>query len=298
MKYSISKKHNKQHGKPLFFFMLGILAFLVICGISLSPPDFKSCKLGEMSAECACPADQRYIGKRNIIFVDVTDNMAKGKIQDINRIISETAFREMGLSQWIASGKKVEKTSVYLLADKKPVNMEPIASYCSLPPSVTWLVSEFSENQKNKIIGGALSEVSDAINQINQQNSVTYSHIVEGLAVATSNSSTWTSGGKLILVSDLYENSQTCGDFYGQPIPPFKSVNGQCKRWVEILGQNLTKNSGKNGNSTVAICQILSQKPKDGLIAFWKDLFQSELQYDVLLSCDPQEIDDRSKSLN
>lgn len=298
MKYTLSKKHNKQHGKPLFFLMLGVLAFLVICGISLSPPEFKSCKKDEMTAECACPVDQKYIGKRNIIFVDVTDNMAKGKVQDVNRLISETAFREMGLSEWVSSGKKIEKTSVYLLADKKPVNMEPIASYCSLPPSVTWLVSEFSENQKNKIINGALSEVTDAINKINQQNAVTYSHIVEGLAVATSNSSTWTSGGKLILISDLYENSQTCGDFYGQSIPLFKNANGQCKKWVEILGQNLTKNSGKNGNSTVAICQILSQKPKDGLIAFWKELFQSELQYDVLLSCDPQEIDQRAKSLN
>jgi hypothetical protein len=298
MKYALSRKNEKRHGKSLFFLMLVILVLLFVIGFVLKPPEFQSCKKGEISAKCACPVDQKYIGKRNIIFVDVTDSMSKGKVQDIDRLISETAFREMGLFEWIGNGKKIEKTSVYLLSDKKPIDMEPIASYCSLPPSLTWLVSEFSENEEKKIKEGSRSDIINAINRINAQNSVTYSHIVEGLAVSTSNSSNWISGSKLILISDLYENSDTCGYFESQPIPPFKSVSTQCKKWVEILGQNLTKNSGQNGKSTVAVCQILSKKPKDGLIAYWRDLFQSQINYDIVLSCDPQEINQRSKNLN
>jgi hypothetical protein len=298
MKYTLSKRHEKQHGKPLFFLMLTILVVLFILGVALKPPEFNSCSKGEVSARCACPVDQKYIGKRNIVFVDVTDSMSKGKVQDINRLISETAFREMGLFEWIGTGKKIEKTSVYLLADKKPVDMEPIGSYCSLPPSVTWLVSEFSENEEKKIKEGSRVDIINAIDKINSQNSVTYSHIVEGLAVSTSNSSNWMPGSKLILISDLYENSDSCGYFESQSIPSFKNIGTQCRKWVEILGQNLTKNSGQNGNSTVAVCQILSKKPKDGLIAFWRDLFQSQLNYDIDLSCDPQEINQRAKSLN
>lgn len=298
MKYNLSKKQDKKHGKLAFFLMLGLVLLLGISSYIFLPPDFQSCQKGETSARCACPAEQKYIGKRNIIFVDVTDAMSKGKVQDIDRLISETAFKETGVFEWLKNRKKVDKTSIYLLADKKPVEMEPIASYCSLPPSITWLFSDFSENEEKKIKDGAKKDVTHAIEQINAQNSVTYSHIVEGLAVSTSNSNNWISGSKLILVSDLYENSGTCGYFETQTIPAFKSVGADCKKWAEILGKNLTKNVAKNGQSTVAICQILSKKPQAGLVAFWRELFQSELQYDVLLSCDPEEIEQRSKNLN
>jgi hypothetical protein len=298
MKYTISNKHEKTHGKKLFFLALAFLILIIICALLFRPPEFQNCAKGEQSAKCVCPAEQKYIGKRNIIFIDVTDAMSSGKVQDINRIISETALNEMGLLDWLKNSKKVDRTSIYLLSDKKPVEMEPIASYCSLPPAITWLASDFSENDEKRITEGAKKEVITAIKQINSQNSVTYSHIVEGLAVATSNSANWTSGSKLILISDLYENSSTCGYFETQPIPSFKSVGADCKKWSEILGKNLTKNAGKNGQSTVAICQILSKKPKAELVAFWRELFQHELGYDILLSCDPEEIDQRSKYLN
>lgn len=298
MRYTTSKKHDKQYGKHLFILMLSVLILIVICLFILRPPEFKRCNKDEVGAQCACPAEEKYIGKRNIIFVDVTDSMSKGKVQDIGRLISETSFREMNLLEWISGDKKVEKTSVYLLADKKPVDMEPIGSYCSLPPPITWLASSFSGNEKKKIVDSARKDVFNAIDKINAQNSVTYSHIVEGLAVSTSNSSTWSSGSKLILISDLYENSETCGYFETQTIPSYKNVGTQCKKWVEILGQNLTKNIGQNTKSTVAICQILSKKPKEGLIGFWRELFQSQLNYDVVLSCDPEEINQRVKSMN
>jgi hypothetical protein len=278
--------------------MLSLLVLLFIVGVTLKPPEFQTCKKGEVSARCACPADSKYIGKRNIILVDVTTEMPKGKIQDIIRIISETALREMGLLEWFESEKKIEKTSVYLLSDKKPTDMEPIESYCTLPPAVTWLVSDFSENEERKIIQGARDDIVNSIDKIESQKSVNNSNIVESLAVLTSNSDNWISGSKLTIVSDLYENSTSCGYFDKNPIPTFQKVSSQCKKLVNILGQNLTKNSAQNGLSSVVACHILYKPPKDGLIAFWKDLFQSELNYDVLFSCDPNEINQRIKRLN
>jgi hypothetical protein len=174
--------------------------------------------------------------------------------------------------------------------------MEPIATYCSLPPSVTWLFSKFSETQEKKIKESAKSTISNAIKTIVSKSSVTYSHIIEGLAIATSSASNWNSGSKLVLVSDLYENSSTCGYFENQSIPAFNNVSSECKKWVDILGENIKKKSA-GAYTTVAICQILSKKQQTGLIAFWRELFQSKLGYDILLSCDPEEIENRAKSL-
>lgn len=298
MKYVLSSRDDKKYGKKLFFFMLLILVLLGISSLLLIPPDFQECKSNKNNPKCACPAEEKYIGKRNIVFVDVTDPLAAGKIKDLERIIEEVSFNETGLINWIRTGKKVEKTSIYMLSDKKPVEMEPIASYCSLPPSITWYFSQFSERQERQIKDGAKSTITVAVKTIISRTSVTYSYIVEGLAIATSSASNWTSGSKLVLVSDLYENSPTCGYFESQLIPSFNNISTECKKWVEILGENISKRKSSSGKSTIAICQILSKKQQPGLIAFWRELFQSKLGYDVLLTCDPEEIDNRSKSLN
>jgi hypothetical protein len=298
MKYTLSSRNEKKHGKSMFVMMLIVLALLVISSFLLIPPDFQKCKSGEVDPKCACPAEEKYIGKRNIVFVDVTDPLAAGKIKDVERIIEEVSFNETGLIPWIKSGKRVEKTSVYMLSDKKPVEMEPIATYCSLPPSITWLFSKFSETQERNIKDGAKSTISDAIKTIISKSSVTYSHIVEGLAISTSSASNWTSGGKLVLISDLYENSPTCGYFENQTIPAFNSVSSECKKWTDILGSNISKKSLNGSQTTVAVCQILSKKQQSGLVAFWRELFQAQLNYDILLSCDPEEIENRAKSLN
>ena len=298
MKYNLSSRNEKKHGKSLLVLMLVVLVLLGISSLLFLPPDFIKCKAGEVDPKCACPAEEKYIGKRNIVFVDVTDPLAAGKIKDVERIITEVSFNETGLMTWIKNGKKVEKTSVYMLSDKKPVEMEPIITYCSLPPSITWLFSDFSESQESQIKDGAKSTIADAIKTIISKSSVTYSYIVEGLAIATSSASNWTSGSKLVLVSDLYENSPACGYFETQSIPTFNGVSSECKKWADILGSNISKKNSTGSLTTVAVCQILSKKQQNGLIAFWRELFQTQLNYDILLSCDPAEIDNRSKSLN
>jgi hypothetical protein len=264
------------------------------------PPDLKICDR-KISPECVCPENEKYIGRRNIIFVDATDHLVSGKFDDLRRIIKEVSFVEVGFFDWLNSGKKVDKTSIYILSDKKPVDMKPVASYCSFPPEFTWLLADLSETREKQVKDAAIKDIENALNKIRDEKNSTYSHIVEGLAVATSNSSSWSAGSKLILVSDLYENSASCGQFENGKINSYSNLNSECKRWADILGENLkrTSNFSIEKNSSVSICQILSKKQSNELISFWRELFKSQLKdYDVKMTCDPTQINERHIFLN
>jgi hypothetical protein len=289
MKYNVKGTNSEKHGKKAFVGMLFVLTALALMSISLLPPAFNECKSGDLSPSCTCPSNASDIGKRNIIFVDVTDPLPQGKKEDLDRLVAEVALREIGLFEWLRNGKRAERTSIFLLSDKRPSAMEPVASFCTLPPGVSWLFSEFSEEQEKKLKNAGRENLGRAIQSIIDQKGVTASHIVEGLAVATSNSSSWTPGGKLILVSDLFENSSSCGFFERETIPRFSSIGNECKTYVNILGSNLISRNDQD-KTIAAICQLHTKTPKEGLVGFWKELFQSQLNYDVLMSCDPAQI--------
>jgi hypothetical protein len=299
MKYLNSKKDSEKKGKLFFIITLVLLVLLFTISIFISPPEFKECK-NDLSAQCACPEDEKYIGSRNIIFIDATDEIVAGKFQDVERIIKEISFSESNFFTWIASGKRIEKTSIYLLADKKPVDMQPISTYCSFPPDATLLLTDLSEDRVKKIKNASINDIQNALKKIRDEKASTHSYIVEGLSVATSNSASWVAGSKLVIVSDLYENSITCGQFDSGRISNYTNVGKECKRWADILGENLTRSSSAsiNQKSSVSICQILSKKQSDDLILFWRELFQSQLNYDVKFTCDPQQIQGRHNFLN
>lgn len=299
MKYNLPIKKNSNNGKLFFYLALTLLIFVVLISVFLRPPKFADC-LKEVDANCVCPAEEKYIGRRNIVFIDATDEIVKGKIEDVYRLIRETAFIEVGLFEWLKNGRKVDKTAVYILADKKPVDMTPVATYCSLPPDITWLLTDLSAKKEEKIKKAAVDDIKKSITKIENEKSSTKSYIVEGLAVATSNSSHWTAGSKLILASDLFENSPGCGYFESEKITSFSSINQECKRWVEILGENLTRVSKNsiNKQSSVSVCQFLSKKQSEELVSFWRELFQSQLGYDIKITCDPNQINERHGSLN
>ena len=40
------------------------------------------------------------------------------------------------------------------------------------------------------------------------------------------------------------------------------------------------------------------EKLSEGLVSFWRELFQSQLGYDVKITCDPNQIQDRHNFLN
>lgn len=297
MKYLNQKKEDKS-GKIFFYIAILLLIGLLAVAFFVKPPSFKECK-NQITAECACPENEKYIGNRNIIFIDATDEIVAGKIQDVERIIKEISFKENSFLNWISSGKKIDKTSIYLLADKKPVEMNPIASYCSFPPEVTWLLTDLSEDKEKRIKNASANDIKDAIEKIKNEKTSTFSHIVEGLAVATSNAASWSPGSQLVLISDLYENSPICGQFESGTISNFKTSSKDCKRWVDILGENLTRISSASNTKTssVSICQILSKKQSNELILFWRELFQSKLDYDIKFTCDPTQMIDRHNEL-
>ena len=299
MKYHLPTPKNTNNGKLFFYLALALLVLVILVSIFLRPPKFADCSK-ELDASCVCPAEEKYIGRRNIIFVDATDEIVKGKVEDVYRLIRETAFSETGLFEWLKNGRRIDKTAIYILADKKPVDMTPIATYCSLPPDITWLLTDLSAKKEEKIKRVAVDDIKNAINKIQNEKSSTKSYIVEGLAIATSNSSHWSAGSKLILASDLYENSPSCGYFETEKITKFSRVGQDCHRWASILGENLNRvsSSSVNQKSSVSICQFLSKKQSDGLVSFWRELFQSQLDYDVKFTCDPQQIQDRHYSLN
>lgn len=193
--------------------LFAIVFALCLFGVAyfFKPPTFVECKKGELEPRCVCPANESYIGKRNIIFVDITDKIPEGKIEDLYRLIKETAFVEQGFWSWITGGKKIEKTSIYLLSDQKPAEMTPVASYCSFPPNTTWLLTDLSATEEKRVKDVALVHVKKAVDDILQRWDAGRSHIVEALVTVTSNATYWKAGSKLIVFSDLYENSDTCG---------------------------------------------------------------------------------------
>jgi len=299
MKSSLIKPNSSSSGKKLFFIATLLLGLIFVVMMVAEPPQFKSCSEA-LTPDCVCPEDEKYIGKRNIIFIDATDDVVGGKFDDLKRILKEVSFSDVGFIKWLTTGKKIEKTSVYILSDKKPVDMKPIASYCSFPPEFTWLLTDLSESKEKQVKVAATNDVENALRKIRNEKNSTYSHIVEGLAVATSNSASWVAGSKLVIVSDLYENSSICGQFEAGRISNYENVSKECKRWADILGENLKKSSADSIDkvSSVSICQILSKKQSDELILFWRELFKSQLGYDIKLTCDPQQIQDRHNFLN
>ena len=291
-------KTQPKYGKYAFFAMFFVLVILFGASFLFLPPKFKKCSTETGWNDCGCPLEDKYIGTRNVILVDLTDSLAAGKKEDVARLIEQISFKELPLLDWVRSGKKTERTSIYLLTDTHPAEMTPVVSLCAMPPGITWLVSEYSETQEREIKQGSQRAIGEAITRISSTSASSHSHIVEGLATATSNASSWTPGGQLVLISDLYENSSTCGFFEKTEIPSYQRIPTQCKRAVDLLGSNLKRSYLSSSNSTVAICQILTKPLKPGLLAFWREMFQEQLGYDILLSCDPWEIKARTSFLN
>jgi hypothetical protein len=304
MRVSPSRNSLAHRDKKIFGFAISILAFLLLCSQVLMPPDLINAESsdGAESTEriTTCPADDKYIGRRNIILIDATDAIVKGKEADLERIIRRTAFRDFGVWEWLFGGKKVDKTTIYLLSGANPAESKPVWSYCSFPPEITWLVSDFSESKERELKKSTIKDVKAAMVRVRSEKPSTHSNIVEALAVFTSNSNDWVGGSKLILFSDLYENSDSCGFFESGQVPSFSEVGPVCKNWVKKLSENLQRSTAsmREFRSSVSICSILKKPPNPKIIQFWKELFQSNLKYDVIFTCDPEQIEDRHEALN
>jgi hypothetical protein len=300
LKYK-SKQKSSDSGKA--FFIAALTLFFVLVGgwYLILPFEFNKCESGKNLYECGCPIDKDAISKRNIILVDTTDYIAPGKFPDIENLIGSYALKADPFFQWISNGKKVEMTSVYLLSDKIPSDMLPIGRFCKPPPDISLAVSTSNAKMK-KMQEGIRIELNEALKPLHHLVQAKGSPIIETLAVVTSNATSWTPGGDLILVSDMLQNTAGCGWFDGQnQIPKFANSPASCQPYIDKFQANTQSTKLYRGKTNVAVCllpPIDGKKPKSGLLAFWHEFFQDALSHDFIETCDPNAINDRKLSLN
>ncbi len=298
MSYSVKKRVEKKYGK--FFFLLGLFTFLffVVGFLSLKPPEFDDCsKLS--SAECLCPKDKTNIAKKNIILVDTTDAVRGGKFDDVEQLIKVFAQESKPLLTWIADAKRVDQTAIYLLSDKAPADMRPIASFCSLPPDIALFASDLTAKQIRVLESKATEKLKYAFTELTKSANATSSPIIEALSLITSNASYWNPGSNLILVSDMIQNSSECGWFESMTAAPsFKTISSSCKRRVDQFVENVMPNKVHPFKTSIAICTLPRSTIKPGLNEFWRTLVQDGLKYDYIATCDPIQIKSRYRDLN
>jgi hypothetical protein len=298
MTYNVKKKIEKKYGKT--FFLLGIFTFLFcIAGfLSLKPPEFNDCSKLE-SAECLCPKDKTNVAKKNIILVDTTDPVRSGKFDDIEQLIKVFAQNSKPFWKWLADGKRVDQTAIYLLADKAPADMRPIATFCTLPPEIALFSSKLTGKQIRELENKTSKKLNEAFAELAKASNANSSPIIEALTIITSNSAYWNPGSNLILVSDMIQNSADCGWFEKMPSAPvFKSISGNCRRNIDQFFQNLLPNNAHPFKTSIAICTMPRSTIKPGLNEFWRSLIQEGLKYDYIATCDPVLVESRYRYLN
>ena len=273
---------SQQYGKRVFAYALVALAFFVLVIFVLEPPPLTSCDKNP-TQPCGCPTDSAFIEKKNVVLIDATDPMY-GKISDVKELINGLVAHKSGLIEWIKSGKRVSQTSIFILNRTLPAEMTPVGRYCQLPPTIA-LMTAMSSTDEEALKSAINEKIAGAANSIPDLNSAPESQIVKALATTTNSATYWTPGSNLILVSDLYENSATCGFFETAPIPSFSRINDHCTSWVERLKGNIA-----SAKSNVSICTIFTKNPKEGLVRFWNDLFLYSAGRSPLYSCSPAEI--------
>jgi hypothetical protein len=140
--------------------------------------------------------------------------------------------------------------------------------------------------------------VSTALKKLEGGTSAEQSPIVETLAILANNSTAWRPGGTLILASDLYQNTNKCGFFESvQRVSSVGSLPSACLQDVRSLQEKVRPSSTYPSPSVVALCELPGKTRKEGLIGFWREIFQEPLGSDVLFTCDAREIIQRRISL-
>jgi len=298
LSYTIKKKVEKKYGKVFFLLSLFTFLFFVVGFLSLKPPEFDDCSKLD-SAECLCPKDRSNISRKNIILVDTTDPVRGGKFDDVEQLIKVFAQESKSLFAWVADGKRVDQTSIYLLADKAPADMRPIASFCSLPPDIALFASDLTAKQIRILENKATEKLKVAFADLTKSTTAVSSPIIEALSLITSNATYWNPGSNLILISDMIQNSPECGWFENLPAAPlFKSIPNSCKRRVDQFIENILPNKVHKSKTSISICSLPRSTIKPGLNDFWHDLIQDGLKYDFISTCDPLHIKSRYRDLN
>ncbi len=299
MKYKITKQSQNQSGKKIFFISLSVFLLFGAGLFTLRPPKFEDLECdGKTGRGCACPANQGDIRNRNVLIIDTTDPVRGGKFQDIERLITSFGTTPPDLIEWLRSGKRTDLTSVFILSNTPAVDMRPVAQFCAPPPTVAQYAG-FKGREIKKLIEKMTERVNVAANQVASANSASQSAIIETLSTVVQSSSYWKPGSTLVLASDLYENTPTCGWFDKvSVIPAANSLPNACKTLISDYQEGLRSKSSEQGVSAVAYCVLPGKPRKQGLQAFWAEVTQGALMADALYSCDPDAIRERHETLN
>lgn len=293
MRLNTQKKRKTKNGKT--WFIAAAIALLTIFSTTflLQSPALKKCDTSKHDLEeCGCPMDTELIGKKNIVLIDASDKVPVSKFKDIEELINSFTKPSQTL-EWLHKSKRVDKTSIYVLNVNSPVEMLPIASFCQLPPEISvnyfGVLTGKEINELNKSI---ISAISMAVSDVAKYTATKTSEIMRTIATTSSNSSEWKDGSNYVMVSDLYENSQSCGFFDKNSVPTFSSVSTTCKKWADIIAANMGSEK-----TTVAICRIHSKDMKPGLKNFWDDVFFEATGRKPIYTCDVSKISERITTL-
>lgn len=288
-------------GKFFFFTTLSILLVIFIIWISVLPREFNKCSQGVNNGNCSCPKDSGGISRKNIVLLDTTDYIAPGKFDDIKNIIESYSIKPDSFWKWIASSKKVEMTSIYLLSDEIPSHMLPIGRFCKPPPDIA-LIASLSNSKIKKIYLDITKEIDASLKLLEKLSAAKNSPIIETISVVTSHATSWTPGGDLVLISDMLQNSNACGLFEKQvSIQKYTDTPSACNFYKDKFKANAIPTQINPLKTNVAICflsEIKNKVPKPGLLSYWRDFFQDALQYDFIDTCNPDEIKNRNYFLN
>lgn len=292
MKYKKPFTTNRpQKGKQYFWTALLVFIGFMTISFGLSAPDLQNCKQTDLQF-CGCPADKAEIGGRSIILIDATDPIPLAKVSDLKELLEEMILTPSRFFTWMSNGKKSDLVSIYLLNRDPAAGMTPVASFCQLPPVIGRLFSDMSKTQQEESIKVLRENIQDANLLSAKIEASPQSEIIRTLATITSNASSWVNGSNLVVLSDLLENSSTCGFFERSAVPSYQNINDQCARWLDRLKANIS-----SPKTTVAICEIPTKQPKAGLVSFWNDVFFNATGANPIYTCSLKSIRERSSHL-
>ena len=300
MKYTSKRnKSSDDHGRKVFIFTCIFAIAFAIAFFAIQPPSYGDLICSENTGKgCGCPANPNEIRLRNVLIVDTTDPLRKGKYEDIERLVTSVGTTPLPLAEWLSNGKKTDMTSVFVLSDTPVADMQPIAKFCAPPPLLAQYVG-FKGREIQELIKSTTERAQNAITKVKDSSTANQSAIVESLSTIVKSSSHWTPGSTLILASDLIENSKECGWFEkAGTIPPLKSVPAVCQSMIRQFQEGLRPNETYKGASTVALCTLPGKDTKPGLHAFWSEMVQGAMGSDALYTCDPTVIHSRRAFLN
>ncbi len=293
MRYTSSRRVKSDGiARKMFVVTLASAVMLFAAFFLMMPPAFGDLVCDRSDSAngdkgCGCPASDDSIRYRNVIVVDTTDPLRKGKFDDVERLVNLVGTTPRPFWSWLGSGKKTDMTSVFVLSDTPVADMQPVVKFCSPPPEFALLIG-FKGREVDALIGHMKARTKEAVLAMQSASTASQSPIVETLATVVRSSSHWTPGSTLIVASDLIENSPACGWFEKLPtIPSLNSVPSGCDNLVRTLQEGLRPNQAHPDTSVLAFCTLPGKSDKPGLRAFWSDISKGALQSDALFSCDP-----------